>query len=471
MKERFVKKIYSTDEKIEYLARMIKEEMFNRKLIDSITEEFLKKGLNGKIVSSIFNDFIPLTDFLEQERYKYERVAFYIGAYKALPWDALKPNKNFTDEEINLYGNFTNMDLPVDKVVFNKAIKLDEETYLTSLSLEDVASYENNALWLYPFDSQRKPITRYIGTEKFKVQEMNVDYKAVNEIKESMMEGTYEYDSIILNVRVRDDKTIQQVDDFKLMEDGDVYKLVITPEYDYTSKNYTVIDKLDGQHRILAIRELVAECKRKNIEIPKKNIPVILVFRTVQRAREIVSQIFKRSDTNREYLDAVTENSYTKFADILTNNSKILKGNVAIDSEEYFEENYYTTKIILSDTAKRLENIEFGSEILYTNIAKKISKYIDEMINYLCSISFKSLEDMKKNSCLLDRYMFVGYIVVGNYLRNRNDNIELIQKICDKINDIKDSELMNLKLNQKHQNVNKIENYFKSLISEVIGNE
>lgn len=471
MKEKFVKKIYSTDEKIEYLARMIKEEMFNRKLIDSITEEFLKKGLNGKIVSSIFNEFIPLTDFLKQERYKYERIAFYIGAYKALPWDVLKPNKNFTDEEINLYGNFTNIELPVDSVIFNKAIKLDEETYLTNLSLEDVAKYENNALWLYPFDSQRKPITRYIGAKNFKIQEMNVNYNAVNEIKESMMNGTYEYDSIILNIRVRDDETIQQVTKEELVKDSGVYKLEVIPEYDYSSPNYTVIDKLDGQHRILAIRELVAECKRRNIEVPKKSIPVILVFRTVQRAREIVNQIFKRSDTNREYLEAVTENEYTKFADILTNNSKVLNGKVAMDAEDYSEEDYYTTKLILADTSRRFDNVKFGSEILYRNIAKKISKYIDEMINYLCSISFDSLEDMKKNSCLLDRYMFVGYMIIGNYLRNKADNIELMQKICDKLNEVKDNELMNLKLNHKHQSINKIENYFKSLINEVIENE
>ena len=106
MKEKFVKKIYSTDEKIVYLARMINEEMFNRKLVDSITEEFLKKGLNAKIVSAVFSESISLKDFLEQEKYKYERIAFYIGAYKILQWDALSASKNFTDNELSLYDSY-----------------------------------------------------------------------------------------------------------------------------------------------------------------------------------------------------------------------------------------------------------------------------------------------------------------------------------------------------------------------------
>lgn len=471
MKEKFVKKIYSTDEKIVYLARMINEEMFNRKLVDSITEEFLKKGLNAKIVSAVFSESISLKDFLEQEKYKYERIAFYIGAYKILQWDALSASKNFTDNELSLYDSYMNIEEQVNSVVFEKAIKLSSSKFNTSLSIKDIAKYENNALWMYPFDSQRKPVTRYIGTEKFKVQEMNVDFKAVEEIKTAMLKDDYEYDPIILNLRIRDDETIPQKIEKEIVKDSGVFKITITPNYDYDSNHYTTLDKIDGQHRILAITQMVAELEKQGEPIPDIQVPVILVYRTPQQAKKIISQIFKRSDTNREYLDAVTENEYTKFADILINNSKILNGKVAIDSDEYFEEEYYTTKMILADTVKKLENIEFGSEILYTNIAKKISRFTDEMINYLCSISFNSLEDMKKNSCLLYRYMFVGYVIIGNYLRNRNDNIELIQKLCDKINEIKDSELMNLKLNQKHQNVNKIENYFISLIREVIENE
>lgn len=471
MKEKFVKKIYSTDEKIVYLARMINEEMFNRKLVDSITEEFLKKGLNAKIVSAVFSESIPLKDFLQQEKYKYERIAFYIGAYKVLQWDALSASKNFTDNELSLYDGYMNIEERVDKVVFEKAIKLGTGKFNTSLSIKNIATYENNALWMYPFDSQRKPTFKKIGTEKFEIKEMNIDFKAVKEIKEAMLRNDYEYDPIILNLRIRDNKTNPKEYQKELLEGSGVFKITITPDYDYSSDEYTVLDKIDGQHRILAITQMVAELEKQGKPIPEIQVPVILVYRTPQQAKKIVSQIFKRSDTNREYLDAVTENSYTKFADILFNNSEILKDKVAIDSEEYIKESYYTTKMILADTSKRLEDVEFVSEVHYTNIAKDIAKNIDEIINYLRITSFKSLDDMNKNSCLLDRYMFVGYMIIGNYLRNRDDSIELIQKICDKINDVKDSELINLKLNQKHQSINKIENYFKLLINEVIENE
>ena len=188
-------------------------------------------------------------------------------------------------------------------------------------------------------------------------------------------------------------------------------------------------------------------------------IGVKLIIADVDRALRVISQTFKRTDTNRDWLKAIEKNDTTKFVDEFIKNSRMLKEEVENSIEECKAFNVRTYKSILIDTVKKLDiAVNDPTEVSYCALG--MAKNIDLLIG---------LADRKIKRNLDYKYlnypnMYIVYTRCAYLLYQKEDsNILDCEKIIDRLTELTEEEIKSLKLNVKNFNFNNIFN----LIDEV----
>ena len=405
------------------VAKILKEHLLDKELINSITKEFLNKKLDAKVIPMLFEESISLNSFVKEIEYQYDCMAFLQGVYNHTGHKEYRLENFYTDEEIARYEAYTYEEIIPTQIVFKNAQCLElGKKYQAYLTLEQVAEYEENNMWFYNIDTQRKPRKRFIGTKQYEIKEGDVNYEAVEQIKQKMLDDDYEYDQIILNIR----KLGREYNVPFKFNPTDITDIVIKPNYNRESKDYAVVDKIDGQHRILAMKEAVRYCKNHNLPIPQKRIPVLLVYRSVEEAKKIVKQIFTRTDTNLEYLNATITTDYSRFVDTMLENCDFMKGKVAMDSEDYKSGAYYTTKEILTESVKQFGNVDFNNLVQVITTAEDYGRMLNDLLTYI-----KSKHSI--NSWYFGKKMFIAYLSFVNLKIDSGNPIHEIMNFENKL--------------------------------------
>lgn len=460
--------LHTKGELCKILNNIIDKEFSNVTLRRALTNEFSKKGLPMGKINSLFNKVLNVEDISNIE----------ILLFAMVCYDILKINK-LNNEELEQFFSKKDIDAcrkmkrieekKIDSIELENMYKIDDANFVGRISHEQIHQYMNNVLLYYNTKSQREPNLKKIGTKGEYIREMDLNNKHVDEIATLMFNHEYEENQIILNIRLTDGAVPDMQFIGRDSNDDVIGTLKITPHTeDENAENYTIVDILDGMHRIKGSLKGTAMQLSENGEYLKGGLDVRVVVRTLEDARKIVRQTFKRSDTGAEYLKSMDTNNYTITVDNIIKNSTVLKKNVADSYVDYIAENAITYKTILTTALEKYSELDVESITVRQLGAKKIAKTIDIIVLSLQEMYFNnSSEEMKNNSVFMNAHMFIGYLLVGCILyKEKADNIDIFT-IIEKIYNIPDSSIKNMELNNKHCNMKEIYNVFSAIVDEV----
>lgn len=469
-----IRDILPDGKKNELIDKIIKDEFDNKILVEKINEVFIKKGLSTKFVESLFSEdinFFSLSDEIIQ-------IAFIDGCQKALGWDDLDLELWFSDISLISYASFTNIKPIVDTLEFHNAIKIDDKNYLTYIYAEQDYEYLTNGLIPYNIETQRKGTYKKLGnTNNNIIRTPTINKKAVNEIAELMKDGRYEEDMIILNVLLTGENDDLQFNAIPNKAIDGICDIIIKPNHDIKDKlHYTVVNPLDGYHRIKALAQAYAENLNEKGEKLTCGLPTKIVLRTVEEAKEVVRLSFKRTDTGKDWLNTLKMDDYNNFVNELVKRTKVLKDKVVSTYEEYrLYDNMMTYRSILRDTMEKCTTVKVNSISAMTTAVSSFSETIDGIFECLLENYFNN--DMQKlidSRIYADVNIFVGYLAIANELLSVKDKFDkaiLINKICEKLYNTDKDEIKNLGLGKSKINVKNLFAYFTELTKEVKNNE
>ena len=464
-----IKELIPLDKKQDIFNKIVTEEFMNNNLINIISKEFIKKGIPTKTIMSLFSREQTLFDLNI-----IEQIAFITGAYEGLEWDYLKIEKWFQDDEIVQYEVYSNIEEEINVMNFHNVIKIDDYNYFGYITLKQIYEYYSNKLILYNKDTQREPVYEELGTKNHFIRKISLNQKAVNEIRDLVLNGDYEEDMIILNLLLLENiEQVLQLTDEKVIDN--IYNVEIVPNYDVNSINKTICNILDGFHRFMGCFNAYSEILNNPNKYPKANkgLPFKLVLRNSEKARNIVRQSFKRTDTGKEWLETLKTDDYTKFADELINNCSVLRGKVAQTYNEYKAvDGMLTTKYLIIWITERLK-IQVNNLSARVKYVKEIANTLEQLWICMADNYFDGdIEKLNNSSKFANINAFAGYITMAYFMVGIKDEFKkgiILDNICEAVNNF-DSDLMygKLKYGAEVKGYGAICDYFERLTKNII---
>ena len=293
----------------------------------------------------------------------------------------------------------------------------------------------SNNLFIYTLDIQRDATFKKMG--KGYIKTATIDSKAVKNIEETALRGELETTQIVLTL---------------LIDEGSVPK--ISFESKYNNIGDVVIDEPisinDGYHRCMGICSAVAKHLAETNMYLDGILSVRLMIADQPRARRVMQQSFLRSNTNADFLKAVTESDVNIFLDKVIANSKAFKDNIANTYEEAKAMKKKTYKAIMLDILNKTDiNFNNKSEVLIKS--KKMAEYID------------TLDDLANKDYGVN--LTAMYIWFAYRITLTKEDIELYDKILETVDTINE-QAKELKINNKNVSVNSLIKYFDDIFKE-----
>ena len=445
MSEKEVSKvIYSLDELRLAINKIFDDRLFRGELSREVNLEFKRKGLSDRNLQMLLNEQIDIINLTDEELIAFAKVSF-----DKLKWDALKPSRYFSDIALAQYESKIVTEKADDKIIeLKNFIKIDDVNYRGQISYEDLYKYMSNNSIFYDYQAQRSSSYRTLGGKKKKVRTPNLNKKAVKEISQSILDGSFEDSEIVLNCEMIRGKSQKFHYEAKLKDNnrdilGDI---IIEPNYDINDSDTTWVSVTDGFHRIQGIIIAYTTHYQKTGQPLEGSIGVRLVRADKERAKRIVHQTFKRSADKPEWVNALVSNDYSKFVDSVLKYSKRLTAENTMEDAKI--NNKLTSKALLIDVTKEMN-------IAFNDVAEREFKSGDIAEKFDLIYDFA-----KKMNIEITRYKALGYYYLAYLLT---------------IVDMRAIEAMKLLENSKEyqefpERVDELNKYIK-VISEVIANE
>lgn len=449
----------NTKDKIKNILQVIiNDEIDNPKFAERIVKEYIKRGLPFNKVSEILTEGIDKTwDTLTQM----EQIGFVIGS-QSFAKNKIDIKDYFGENVLKNYYTLSPTKKQIEKeVLLKKFRKVDDFNYYGYVTYEDIYKWYVNGLLFYNTNSQRDTKLKRLGTKGLFFKTFNINRENVEKIAELMLKKKYNADTIILNSRIIKNKEMN-LEEMPSEIEG-ICDIKIVPEYDDKKDNQTILDIVDGMHRI----EGVVVATEKNLaekgSYLKGGLFLNLVVRTVEEARGIVAQTFERSDLkDNDYKELLKNDEYTVFLNRLIDKVSILEDNVTDKFEECVMLKKLTYKGLLLRTIKFM-NLDLKSRAKIASKEETMSENINDIVDYL-KVKFynDSLELMKESSIFLSINIFCGYVFISDKIENYNT----LTKFCDKLYECQD-ELAGFKLGTKNFPMGVLTNFFYNILKDV----
>lgn len=397
------------------LKEVFIKEVNNDTLLDALNKKFTKKNLNNKTIACLFDETKEVEDLN-----LIEKIAITETIYALKKDEKFNVDLYYSDNDLMDYEGFVNHEKKIKDIEINNCIRIDDENYRGIISARQVYDYMNGMLIRYNKDTQRATKLKKIGTSDTYTRKISLNKKAVNEIAGLILANEFEESEIILNVRAIKGKTPQLIFEEK---QGNIGDLLITPNYDRSSKMTTYVEILDGFHRLNGYYNAVKMHYDKTGEWLDRKLGVKIVVADYERAMRIISQVFKRTDTNKQFLKAIEKNDINKFADKLIEKSKVLNNNVTNDYSECIALGKRTHKMAISGAIEKLD-INVTDIAVVTFKTKEMANYIDLLIKLIES----RIEGKEAYNHLLSPNMFILYTRLAYNLSESENPEDLIMK-------------------------------------------
>lgn len=412
----------SKNELIKLLESKLKNNKINSSLAKALNEELLKKNINPNLTGLLFNGMKDIVDLNDNELILLSKV--FHSYFKD---DNLKPSHYFSDKDlINYETNIKEHYESIDLIELNNTIKINDTSFVTFINAEMLYNmYESNII-VYNKETQRSPKIRVLG-KNYVVKQISLNKNAVKEIANEMLNETYESDLIIFNV-LQLPNNVPNIS----YDNGTLY---IKPNLNVEDEDFTCVNVIDGMHRLSALVNAVAKLKKDKKEIPlSMGLIVKIIVRDIEGAKRVVTQSFKRSSTDKDFLKSLEVNDYTKLTDAFIKElPEYIREKIYPTYNECIYNGGITYKTLITDCMRKIltqeKNFLFNLKVV-TNmgaIGEKILSYIlEEYYEKNFTIFQNESNIMRKNS-------FIYLLVFFHEIYKRKIPEENFLVIADRI--------------------------------------
>lgn len=449
-------KKYSIEDLDFQLGKLIRSEMSNQKFQKEVNKNFINKSLTQRIVKCLFSDTI-----LPQDLDVIEKMTLANSCYEYFKNPKFKLDRYYSDQQIAEWNSYVNNKESIDTILFEDFREINQYEYHGDITFKQIYDYMQNILFIYYPSTQRS--SKYKRKSEAYVRDININQEAVTEIRELILENRFEATEIILNCMAFKGRIPRFTFEKKYKNIGEI---IIKPNYDINSKYYTVCTILDGYHRILGICAAVEKYYNEKGEWLEGSISCKLVLADINRAKHIVTSVFKRTDDDKEWLKALERNDYSNFVDKLVNNSRILRDNIAETYEQCIKEKKITYKLLIIELAKVLElNVNNSTEMLF------LTEDMAEKIDLMFTLTKENLEILDENliEVLIQPNFFAIYLILVYKLRDiKMSGKEYLEMLIKLDKDINEDNLKKLGIFNKKVKLVELVKYCDELLIEVI---
>lgn len=463
------------------IKRVIELNKNNMKLQKKLNERFMEKKIDNSTIYSLFRGDIELEQI---ENDDIRIICLLEGISKEIAPEILYKNKinvniddYFTEGEILKYKLYQP---PKDEFITSLNLKnvrrINKYEYEVFMSAEYLSKLRKSGLPKYYSEFQR-PLKIVVSKNGEIKKKKSMDKENLKELTNRFMgldiDGNplkgESYDIITTDIYM-----------FSIWEDGrepffvwegdnepnSIGTLDITPVFDYTSENYSPLIIPDGFHRLTAICDAFDIMESKG-EYLDKGFIVHLVLCKIPRTNQFITDVFKRTDIQKDVKEAVSKNPLNDALDSIIENCYVLKGNVANTYEDCKMLKLLTYRNVLLKSL-RLTKIDFSRKFM---VSSKMSK-IGEIISYMFE-KFENSEEVKKDSLLYSSGIFAGYIAIGNTILEESNKVDysILSKICNSLIKMGSENIFDdYGVEGKHVKVKELYNLLETVTMEVVNN-
>lgn len=298
-------------------------------------------------------------------------------------------------EVIQAHKKTSGTDEP-DAIVFEDVVQVSHDIWSTVVPASVIANlYRSNSIG-YDFEAQREPT--YLDSEGI-IPTPTVNWVAVEEIKDELVDGTFIPNTITFNVSPK------HADSIKF--DRKRSRLVITDK---------VLNILDGFHRSLGIVGAMRE-----VGDLQYNFEVRITNFNVNKARQFIVQEDKRNPISKAYIKSIDEaDEITVVVNQLNENTRsALRTLITPNHKLVLDGRALVTFDIIYSTIDALWDIPNFSE------GDRLTNYLRQFFNELVSIYPEALRDniyneRQKNS-IGNEQTFVAYLTIAKELEGKDN--------------------------------------------------
>ena len=412
----------SKNDLIKLLDSKLKNNKINGSLAKALNEELLKKNINPNLTGLLFNGMKDIIDLNNNELILLSKVF-----YNYFKDSDLKPSNYFSDKDlINYETNIKEHYESINLIELNNTIKINDTSYVAFVGAEMLYNmYESNII-VYDKETQRSPKIRVLG-KNYVVKQISLNKNAVKEIANEMLNETYESDLIIFNV-LQLPNNVPNIS----YDNGTLY---IKPNLDVEDEDFTCISIVDGFHRLSGLVDAVSKLKKDKKEIPASmGLIVKIVVRDIEGAKRIITQSFKRSATDKDFLKSLEVNDYTKLTDAFIKGlPDCIRKKVMSTYEEQMYMHGITNKILIADTLKEILPKE-KNYLFNLNDINKTADLLNKILSYILEEFYeKKFNVFVEESNLMRKNSMVYLIFIAYNLIKLNIEEEKFLMLADKI--------------------------------------
>ena len=241
-----------------------------------------------------------------------------------------------------------------------------------------------------------------------------------------MLNRTYEPDAIILNVLMMEGKSPNVK-----YENGSLF---ITPNLDVNEDDTTIVQLTDGMHRVSALVGAVNKLKKNKEDIPDDmGLIVKVTIKTLEEAKRITVQSFKRSATSTDYLKSLETDDYTKLTDALIKELPTsIKEKIFPTYIECIYGHGIFYKTLITDTLRLLLPKE-KNFLFNLQIATYIGKNLGKILGFIVDEYYIDLSGCINNSNLLKINSIVYWLTFLYELHKANIEEEKFIQLANNI--------------------------------------
>ena len=365
------------DELIEMIYETVEENLLNKNLQKSLKSEYIKKGLGLNVTNLLWGGNLELENLSVDQLIGICKVF-----YNALKDNRFKLGEYFSDGELFSYSLLDGKSKQVDSIVFENVIKIDNKNYMGYITGEQIAMLmENNLIGYY---KQFQRTSKIVKTSRGKfISKLDINTKNIAEMIEKSVNNNITITSVHFGIIVENMGKNGLKDGFKFIpieNNPNVGKVIIKPNYDTSDENYFPFLSVDGYHRLLSYFKGYKKALSEGKEFNSKLGFYINIFSSASECLRFISDTFRRSDTNAEFLNAIEETNENKYVSKLISNSK-LNGHVALTNAEIQLSKNWIKKDDIVNLFKH-KNISMSDNINDAIELEKIISIINDVIAY-----------------------------------------------------------------------------------------
>ena len=455
------KPVYTIEELKENINIFLNKEMSNNRLIDFITQEFAKKGLNWQTPKLLFENNKDVESLVEPELMAF---CIAINKYFTTNQDARKSEEYIKNMNPKLYFYVRKIgenellqpkqDKQINEIVFEEVQKLNNNEFQTYLTAKQLYELDKAGQLVYLKEAQRA--SKKIKLKNGEIREVeNYNKEGLKDLENRFLKQDLLITQVTLSIIIWDNKTPNIDFDAYDLNHENYGRLTFIPNFDSDSPNMAFINKADGAHRIGALT--TAYEKDNSIENQMLSVAIKIVKLPV--IKQFINDTFKINETDRVYRDTLANTPLNNYINTIIDNS-IFKNKTAKTKADEKIEAFYASYEYIKDTIKYLD-IKFDKNDLMLRIeAKNVSNKINTLIDlFKDKYDCEDISELKAITFLLDKKMCILYIIAGEMLKNATDEniLKMYEYINEKSDDIKDI----LKLKNVKELIEKFDNLLK----------